>query len=233
MQLREFVYAPERRQGTHAHDYSSISFIVAGELEEKVGSTVWAGGPGNVIVKPRDVEHEDVYGPAGARMFTVVSVDDRDDRDDLPGPYRWFFGGAQASLFVRAIRNWREGEPIGEVCTDLIASAHSAGLKAGHSARMREVAERIATTGVTVSSLAAELSMHPVALARAFRREHGCSLTAYRRRARVRRAIELLTSTRMPLAEIAGESGFSDQSHLSRIFREELGATPSSFRSLT
>ncbi|HYK00518.1 MAG TPA: helix-turn-helix domain-containing protein [Thermoanaerobaculia bacterium] len=98
---------------------------------------------------------------------------------------------------------------------------------------MREVADRIATTDVTVSSLAGELSMHPVALARAFGREPGCSLTAYRRRARVRRAIELLTSTRMPLAEIAGESGFSDQSHLSRIFRAELGATPSSFRLLT
>jgi AraC family transcriptional regulator len=227
MQLHELVYAPERRQDTHAHEYSSISFIVAGELEEKVGSTRWLGGAGNVIVKPRHVEHEDVYGPAGARMFTVIVG------DDTPGPYRWFFGGAQASLFVRAIRNWREGEPIDEVCADLIASAQSTGLKAVHSARMREVAERIATTDVTVSSLAGELSMHPVALARAFRREHGCSLTAYRRRARVRRAIELLTSTRMPLAEIAGESGFSDQSHLSRIFRAELGATPSSFRSLT
>jgi transposase-like protein len=133
-------------------------------LEEKVGSTVWAGGLGNVIVKPRRVEHEDVYAPAGTRMLMVIVG------DETAGPYRWFFGGPQAALFVRAFGNWRAGEAIGVICTDLVASAHS-GLKAGHSARLRGVAERIATTDATVSNLARELGMHPVALARAFRRE--------------------------------------------------------------
>ena len=224
MQLREFAYAPGLFQPTHAHDYSSISFVVAGELHETSEGTDWKGGAGNVIVKPRDVAHDDVYGPAGARMFTLL-VD-----DDSAGPYGWFFGGSQAALFVRAIGEWRAGAPIEEVAIDLIASVQSGALRTRRCARMREVAERIATTGVSVSALAREIGMHPVALARAFRREHGCSLTAYRRRVRIRRSIELLASTRMPLAEIALESGFTDQSHLSRIFRAELGATPSSFR---
>ena len=224
MQLREFAYAPGLVQPIHVHDYSSISFIVAGELHETSGGTEWKGGAGNVIVKPRDVAHDDIYGRAGARMFTLML------EDDSTGPYRWFFGGPPAALFARAIGEWRTGASIEDVGTDLIASAQSGGLRVRGCARMREIAERIATTDVSVSGLAREISMHPVALARAFRRELGCSLTAYRRRARIRRAIELLTSTRMPLAEIALESGFTDQSHLSRIFRAELGVTPSSFR---
>jgi len=42
-----------------------------------------------------------------------------------------------------------------------------------------------------------------------------------------RRAQELLTETEMPLAEIALATGFSDQSHFSRRFREHLNASPS------
>jgi len=34
----------------------------------------------------------------------------------------------------------------------------------------------------------------------------------------------------MPLAEIALATGFSDQSHFSRRFREHLNASPSAFR---
>jgi AraC family transcriptional regulator len=73
--------------------------------------------------------------------------------------------------------------------------------------------------------------MHPVSLARAFRRAHGCSITWYRRRSRVRRAADLLT-TAMPLADVAMESGFTDQSHFCRVFKVETGLTPSVYRRL-
>jgi AraC family transcriptional regulator len=106
-------------------------------------------------------------------------------------------------------------------------------LRGGSSRRWRDIAQRVATTDVSVTTLAAEERMHPVALARAFRRHLGCSLTAYRRRARIRRAVELLSSTRMPLADVAMESGFTDQSHLCRIFRSDVGVTPAFFRSAT
>ena len=74
--------------------------------------------------------------------------------------------------------------------------------------------------------------MHPVALARAFRRTHGCSITAFRRRVRVRRAAELLVAG-ASLVDVALESGFADQSHFCRIFRTEMGVTPSAFRAMT
>jgi AraC-like DNA-binding protein len=74
--------------------------------------------------------------------------------------------------------------------------------------------------------------MHRVALARAFRRAYGISLTGYRRRARARHAARLLSESRMPLCEIALEAGFADQSHLCRVFRGEMGVTPRAFRRL-
>jgi len=44
------------------------------------------------------------------------------------------------------------------------------------------------------------------------------------------RATTLLRSTHQSLALIAQEAGFADQSHLSSIFRREMGVTPGQFR---
>ncbi len=48
--------------------------------------------------------------------------------------------------------------------------------------------------------------------------------------ARVRRARELLLDTGRPLAEIALETGFSDQSHFTRVFSRAVGQTPGAWR---
>lgn len=223
--MLEFRYAPSLRQPAHAHDYCSVSLIVAGSVFETAQRTEWRGRAGTLVVKPAGVVHEDRYGETGARMFTVVLP----DFDGGPC-YGWIGGGAPLALFARAIEAWRAGEDWAEAGTDLVAAASDQPRTRPGRGVMREVAERVELTDVSVEALARELSMHPVALARAFRRVYGCSLTCWRRRARVARALELLTATRMPLAEVALESGFSDQSHFCRILRSELGMTPAALR---
>jgi AraC family transcriptional regulator len=46
----------------------------------------------------------------------------------------------------------------------------------------------------------------------------------------VRAACELLRTAEWPLAVIAAECGFADQSHFTRIFRRMTGTTPARFR---
>jgi AraC-like DNA-binding protein len=48
--------------------------------------------------------------------------------------------------------------------------------------------------------------------------------------ARTRQAIELLTTTEMPIAEIAAELGYTDQSNFGRAFRRRTGMSPLVFR---
>jgi AraC family transcriptional regulator len=224
MQLHELVYRSGLRQPAHAHDYPSITMIVGGSLDETVDCVRWRGGAASIVVKPGGVVHDDHYGDGGARAFTLIA-----GCDDDVGWYRWLFAGPAATLFTHAIREWRAGGEWHDLALDLIAATWEGALRGG-STRLAEVAERVATTDVSIAALAAELSTHPVALARAFRREYGCSLSAWRRRARIRRAVELLSSTAMPLAEVALESGFTDQSHLCRVFHSDVGVTPSFFR---
>ena len=78
---------------------------------------------------------------------------------------------------------------------------------------------------------AAELAgMHPAHFARAFRSHVGLTPGRYRRRERVRAASRLLLDSPASLAEIAHACGFSDQSHLTNVFREAAGVPPKRYR---
>lgn len=82
----------------------------------------------------------------------------------------------------------------------------------------------------TLSQLATAVQVHPVTLARAFRRAHACSVGEYVRRLRLERAAQELGETTRPIAEIAMTAGFADQSHFSNVFRRQTGMSPSAFR---
>jgi AraC family transcriptional regulator len=81
-----------------------------------------------------------------------------------------------------------------------------------------------------MGDLAREAGVHPVHLARAFRKFERRTPGEYQQRLQLRAACELLRDPEWPLAVIAAECGFSDQSHFTRIFRRLAGTTPAQFR---
>lgn len=80
--------------------------------------------------------------------------------------------------------------------------------------------------------LAAFLAVSPYQLSRAFTRELGVSLTHYRNRVRVGRALDQLEGGAADLARLAAELGFADQAHLTRTVRRHAGRTPAALRRL-
>lgn len=78
--------------------------------------------------------------------------------------------------------------------------------------------------------LAELLGASPYRLSRAFPRELGVTLTRYRNRVRVGRALERLQADTATLADIAAVLGFADQAHLTRVVREHVGHTPQALR---
>jgi AraC family transcriptional regulator len=79
---------------------------------------------------------------------------------------------------------------------------------------------------LTLEAVARQVGYSPYHFARLFRRATGESLHQLVLRERIARARRLLTETDLPLARVAGECGFAHQSHLTRVFRQELGHTP-------
>jgi AraC family transcriptional regulator len=78
--------------------------------------------------------------------------------------------------------------------------------------------------------LARDAGVHPVHLARVFRKLEHRTPGDYQQRLQIRAACELLRKAEWPLAVIAAECGFADQSHFTRVFRRMAGTTPARFR---
>ncbi|GAA3193697.1 helix-turn-helix transcriptional regulator [Nonomuraea roseoviolacea subsp. carminata] len=81
-------------------------------------------------------------------------------------------------------------------------------------------------------TLAELLSVSPYRLSRAFTSELGVSLTHYRNRVRVGRALDRLEAGEQSLARLAADLGFADQAHLTRTIRRHAGHTPAALRRL-
>ncbi len=94
----------------------------------------------------------------------------------------------------------------------------------------REIVHDRFRESLTLAEIAHEVDIHPVWLASAFHSAYGKTVGQMIRQLRVQYASDQLVSTDRPLAEIALEAGFSDQSHFSNIFRRLVGASPTQFR---
>ncbi len=70
-------------------------------------------------------------------------------------------------------------------------------------------------------------------LSRIFRRELGISPWDYLNRYRIKQAKELLTNTQDSITSVALRVGFNDPAYFSRVFRKQVGQSPSTFRKQT
>ncbi|MFF0299035.1 helix-turn-helix domain-containing protein [Kitasatospora sp. NPDC004614] len=84
----------------------------------------------------------------------------------------------------------------------------------------------------TLLGLAELLGASPYRLSRAFPRELGVTVTHYRHRVRLARALDRLEAGETSLGTLAADLGYADQAHLTRTARHHLGHTPTALRRL-
>lgn len=99
-------------------------------------------------------------------------------------------------------------------------------------ARAREAIDAGAPEAHGLLPLAGLLGVSPYRLSRAFTAVLGVSLTRYRNRVRVGRAVDRIEGGQRDLAALAAELGFADQAHLTRTVRQHAGRTPTGVREL-
>lgn len=88
-----------------------------------------------------------------------------------------------------------------------------------------------AQMSIDFKKLSSELELNPSYLSREFSKYFDdLNFGDYVRKKRIEKAIELMKNPRISLTEIAYLTGFSDQSHFTRIFKKQLGESPSQFR---
>jgi len=120
-----------------------------------------------------------------------------------------------------------------------LLTAHAADRPGGRPAAARRAPAAVALTRdllaerlagpPSLDELAGLTGLSPFALLRAFRAETGLPPHAYLNQLRVRRARSLLDDGRTP-ADVAAQTGFADQAHLTRHFKRVVGVPPGAYQ---
>jgi AraC family transcriptional regulator len=229
----------------HVHTYAYLDVALQGassdidERKTRVSQQHW------LRFHPAGEAHATCIHACGARLFSIhlthtwlERVQPYLGRLDSP---RDLNGGLPAWLAVRLYDEFRtmdaasplaiEGlvlEFLAEVsrCSDGVAERRPT----RWLCEARDLLHAHFTESLSVDELAASVGIHPHHLTRAFREQYGCTLGEYLRKLRIEHAQRQLTTSDAPLAKIAVEAGFADQSHFSKTFKRETGMTPTEFR---
>jgi AraC-like DNA-binding protein len=108
-------------------------------------------------------------------------------------------------------------------------SPHEVGREPAVVRQARDYLAAHRTEPVSLDDLADQVQLSPFHLLRVFRAAVGMPPHAYQIQLRVARAKELLRAG-MPIAAVAVEVGFVDQSHLTRHFKRLVGVPPGRYR---
>jgi len=101
----------------------------------------------------------------------------------------------------------------------------------GWAQELKETIQDHIDTNLSLRELSKNLSINPSYLSREFSKYfEDLSFGEYIRKHRIEKATELMQSGSYSLTEIAYLTGFSDQSHFTRIFKKHTGQNPSSYR---
>jgi len=83
---------------------------------------------------------------------------------------------------------------------------------------------------LSLAELAQSVAMSPTHFARRFKEHFGVSPHRYLRRIRLEAACDLLSTTELPVGDIATSVGYYDHSHFTKDFVRNKGLTPSEYR---
>ena len=96
---------------------------------------------------------------------------------------------------------------------------------------LKEIIQDQIDTSLTLKGISKELDINPSYLSREFSKHFdNLSFGDYLRKQRIEKSIEYMQASAYSLTEIAYLTGFSDQSHFTRIFKLYTGESPSAYK---
>jgi len=244
--LAETVYAPGHRLPLHAHERPFFSMLVRGDFHEVHDRGQRHCVPTSLVFYPEHEPHREEFGSAGGRAFHVEVGTAWVTRKSGEG---WMYapgstesvGARLNALMVRLHASFMEGDgpvQIEETVLEMLScvtDVDGLGVESSPPAWLDRIRERLHAEyrgSVRVTSLADEAGVHPVHAARVFRRHHGRTIGQYVHALRIEDARRALAAGTRSLTSIALATGFADQAHFSRRFKEIVGVPPGRYRTL-
>jgi AraC-like DNA-binding protein len=201
-------------QPLHRHDNARLIVFTAGELVEQCFSRAGRFRPGDCLFRPSWFAHADLTREMGA-AYVRLPLSAR-------AVSRWI-----SQHGWRAVRGRVDLTRLPSGDEALSTASEEPYPSTLGSSLLSRAAEMLSQQEPPrVADVAARLAIRPYTLSRHFSAMFGVSPVAYRRQARLQRALGLLFLGADSLAGIASDMGYHDQSHLTADIKRETGRTP-------
>jgi AraC-like DNA-binding protein len=201
----------------HRHDNAYVTVVLSGAYEQFGYAGRLRVQAGDVLLQPNMDCHADHMLSPGVELLRI--------------PWSWTdgFGGIVRGGDVEAIRRAAAADTF-EAASLLEALLVQGAAEPSIDDWEDALALRLREWKVKIGDIADEFGMARETLSRGFARTYGASPAAFRSELRMREAWLNICATRRRLCDIAAETGFADQPHMTRAIREFTGSTPASLR---
>ena len=229
----------------HAHENALFCLALRGGCNETYGRKRRVYEPSVLSFLPANQEHSLELYDAGMHTFSIeitpLFIKALLEYSLNLGDSFHCRGGVLALLHKKVYSEFIRLDDVSPVAIEGLILEMLAEVSRGQKGRamekgprwLRQVVELLHerfSECLTVMDIASMVGVHPVHLSRVFREHYHYSIGDYIRRLRIEYASRQILTTNTPLIEIAVSTGFSDQSHFSRVFKSHMGMTPSEFR---
>lgn len=244
--LSENFFASPVALREHAHREAFITFVIEGGFREKYLTGSLTCRPGGVRFLPAGVLHSDEI-ETELRCLHVSSppevLDQLARQAVVPKRPAQISGVSTTWLANRLYAEFSREDTASSIAIEGLVLAILAEIARAESKQngpsipswlrqATDIVESRFLERLSLAAIASEVGVHYVHLSRQFHKYNHCTIGELIRRRRVQYASHLLAHSQTPLAEIALICGFSDQSHLSFLFKRYMGVSPSKFRNV-
>ncbi len=239
--LSELCQPCSRSVPRHQHELAYVTVVLRGDYLEGDRGHFDELRPFTAVFNPAGIEHSTIIGPSGASFFTIELCEENLRHLGISLPRSTTFDRGSGAMLWPGLHLYSAFKT--QTADPLVLDGYVLellGMIAGFEkpertaprwfGRVKERLHEGFREPLRMRDLAREAGVHPVHLARVFRKMERRTPGEYQQRLQVRAACELVRDREWPLAGIAAECGFADQSHFTRVFRKMTGTTPARFR---
>jgi AraC family transcriptional regulator len=243
-ELAEDLYEPNLRMPSHPHEQGRISMVIDGTYTEIYRRRSRFAKPSLIVFHPPGERHSVTFHSKATKIFSVniknTWLQNIHEYSRILDDPREEIGGLLNILAARLYREFQlmdqfSGLVIEGLMLEMTAEiSRMADMKEPNAPRwlehIRESFHDQPSENVEIKDIAQQAGVHPIHLSRLFRKFYKSTIGEYNRRLRVDLACDEISTTEIPLSEIALKYGFYDQSHFTNTFKRLTGVTPAQYR---